>query len=125
MAKRFDFNRRCDYDADAKAAFHSTGRARMRALAKALNLAPGTYDVRSNQGGIAVSGEVTLHAENVYVQASQSSMGASMGILIRTCEGRRDYTGGHNNFAPLDALNDIPALAARVQSVIAAGHRRF
>lgn len=40
-----------------------------------------------------------------------------MGILIRTCRGRRDYTGGPNNFASLHMLDDVPALAAQVRQV--------
>jgi hypothetical protein len=41
-----------------------------------------------------------------------------MGILIRTCRGRRDTTGGPNNFAPLDLLDDIPALRRHVRTVM-------
>ena len=46
-------------------------------------------------------------------------MGPENGILIRTCEGRRDYTGGRNHFAPLRLLDDTPALAAEVRAVMA------
>lgn len=108
----------CAYDAAQKRLFHSTAAKRLRRLAAALGLARGSYDLRSNQGGIAVSGEVTLHHEQVYVQVSQPAMGGGMGVLIRGCCGRRDYTGGPNNFAPLDILDDVPALAARVHAVM-------
>lgn len=104
----------CGYDAAQKRLFHSTARARLRRLAAELGLPPGSYDLRSNQGGIAVSGEITLHHEQVYVQVSQ---GCGLGVLIRTCRGRRDYTGGPNNWAPFDLLDDLPALAARVRMV--------
>ena len=87
-------------------------------LATALGFAPAEYDLRSNQGGIAVSGEITLHHERVYVQVSQPATGADTGILIRTCAGRRDYTGGRNHYAPLSLLDDVPALAARVRAVV-------
>ncbi len=40
-----------------------------------------------------------------------------MGILIRTCRGRRDYTGGANNWAPLALLDDVPSLAAMVRRI--------
>ena len=63
-------------------------------------------------------GEITLHHAAVYIQVSQSALGGGMGILIRTCRGRRDYTGGTNNWAPLALLDDVSALAAKV-----AGHR--
>ena len=116
-----DWYTRCAYASEQKQHFHATARARLRKLASALGFPPGTYDLRSNQGGIAVSGEITLHHERVYVQVCQPATGADSGILIRTCEGRRDYTGGRNHFAPLALLDDIPALAGRVRSVMAAG----
>lgn len=108
----------CGYNADAKRRFHTTARARLRQLASELRLPPGSYDLRSNQGGIAVSGEITLYHKAVYIQVSQSALGGGMGVLIRTCRGRRDYSGGQNNFVPLALLDDIPALAARVRSVM-------
>ncbi len=51
---RFDFRKRVAYDADAKRSFHINARRQLRALAAALGLRPGDYDLRSNQGGIAV-----------------------------------------------------------------------
>jgi hypothetical protein len=44
----------------------------LKALADALRLSSGEFDLRSNKGGIAVSGEVTLHGDDLYVQVSQS-----------------------------------------------------
>jgi hypothetical protein len=37
---------------------------------------------------------------------------------IRTCKGRKDYTGGPNNFAPLSTLDNIEALAGYCQRVL-------
>ena len=113
----------CAYDDAQKRSFHATGRKRLNALATALGLEPGSYEVRSNSGGIAVSGEVTLHGQNLYVQICQPATGCDSGILIRTCEGRKDYTGGRNHFAPLALLDDIPALAARCCSVLGGENR--
>jgi hypothetical protein len=84
-----------------------------------LDFPPGSFDLRSNPGGIAVSGEITLHHGDVYVQVCQPATGADSGILIRTCRGRHDYTGGRNHYAPLRLLDDLPALAERVRSVMA------
>jgi hypothetical protein len=111
---------RCTYQPDQKRRFHSTACARLRKLAAALDFAPDTFDLRSNEAGIAVSGEITLHHDCVYVQVSQPAMGFDSGILMRTVEGRRDYTGGRNHFAPLSLLDEIPALAGRVRAVMAA-----
>lgn len=112
---RFDFKKRVAYDAEAKRRFHHHARAQLLKLAEALGLASGDYDLRSNEGGIAVSGEITMHADRLYVQASQSAMGADTGILFRSCEGRRDYTGGRNNFASLDCLHRPDDLAALIR----------
>jgi hypothetical protein len=110
----------CAYNDEQKRRFHATARARLRKLAEALAFASASYDLRNNKAGIAVSGEITLHHEGVYVQVCQPATRCDSGILIRTCEGRRDYTGGRNHFAPLSMLDDIPALARRVESVMAA-----
>ena len=113
-----NWTRPCAYDEAQKRLFHSTARMRLRLLAIELGFAPGSYDLRTNQGGIAVSGEVTLHHERVYVQISQSALGGDMGVLIRSCAGRRDYRGGPNNFASLGILDDVTALAGRVRAVM-------
>jgi len=111
---------RCAYDAEAKQRFHAAAHARLRQLAKALGFRPESFDLRSNLGGIAVSGEITLHHDDVYIQVCQPATGADSGILIRTCEGRRDYTGGRNHFAPLRLLDETLTLAAQVCAVMAA-----
>lgn len=113
----------CAYDDTQKRRFHCGARRQLRKLALALGFSRGTYDLRSNRGGMAVSGEITLHHDAVYVQVCQPATGADSGILIRRCAGRRDYTGGRNHHAPLSALDDLPALATRVRSVMEEGQR--
>jgi len=93
---------------------------RLRKLAALLLMHPETFDLRSNKAGVAVSGEITLHGEQIYIQVSQSIGGAAAGILIRQCDGRKDYTGYRNHFAPLNLLDDLPALARRVESILRA-----
>lgn len=44
-----------------------------------------------------------------------------MAPLIRTCKGRKDYTGGVNHFVSLGMLDDIPALAAAVRAITGVG----
>jgi hypothetical protein len=58
------------YDDLAKRQFHADGRRALKRLADALGLVEAGYDLRSNKGGIAVSGEVMLHGEEVHVQLS-------------------------------------------------------
>jgi hypothetical protein len=115
-----DWMRPCAYDAKHKTAFHRTARTRLKALADAMGWRADSYDLRSNLAGIAVSGEITLHHDAVYIQVSQSALGGTHGILIRSCAGRRDTTGGPNHHAPLALLDDIPALCARVRAVLRA-----
>jgi hypothetical protein len=114
----FNWDRECAYNEANKAAFHREARKRLAQLAVELDLPLGSYDLRSNKAGIAGSGEVTLHGLDVYVQVSQSSMGTGRGILYRTCKGRRDYSGGTNNFASLYELDDPRALAARIKRIM-------
>jgi hypothetical protein len=112
----FDFRKSVAYDAEAKR-FHSRVKSQLRRIATALGLEPGSYDLRSNQAGIAVSGEITLHGDRLYLQVSQSAMGHHSGVLFRTCKGRKDYVGGPNNFASLDLLNRPDALAHWIREV--------
>src|SRR5258707_15506367 len=113
----FDFRKPVAYDGEAKRAFHNHARRRLKQLADALGLSPGSYDLRSNLAGIAVSGEATLRADHVYVQACQPATGHDTGIMYRTCQGRKDYCGGPNNFASLDLLNRREDLARRIKEV--------
>jgi hypothetical protein len=113
----FDFRKSVAYDPEAKRLFHSRARSQLRHIATGLGLEPGSYDLRSNQGGIAVSGEITLPGDHLYVQVSQSAMGHHSGVLFRTCKGRKDYVGGPNNFASLDLLNRPNELAHWIREV--------
>jgi hypothetical protein len=118
MTAKFDWARRCAGDETQKAAFHRQARVRLKELADAMGLAEGSYDLRSNRGGPAVSGEITLHGEGVYVQASQPVAGSVVtGLLIRSCEGRGDFSGGPNHFASLNALDDPRRLARHVRDI--------
>jgi len=116
-SKAFDFRKPVAYDTAAKEAFHRDARRQLKLLADALGLPPEKFDLRSNKAGIAVSGEITLRADRLYVQVSQPATGANSGILIRTCHSRQDYVGGPNNFASLDLLNRPEELARRIKKV--------
>ena len=114
-----DWYTRCAYNPEAKQRFHTAARLAYATWRSISAFRRKIFDLRCNAGGVAVSGEITLHYDTVYIQVSQSSMGPENGVLIRTCEGRRDYTGGRNHFAPLRLLDDTPALAAEVRAVMA------
>lgn len=55
-------------------------------------------------------------------QVGQFGLSSGHGILIRTCKGRKDYTGGANHFVALGMLDDIRALAAAVRAITGVGH---
>lgn len=84
---------------EAKAAMHSQGRAFLRKLAAALDPYIGHYTVRSNQGGTAGSGEVTLHSADLYVQIHSQRTGLS--LMYRSCDSAQDCCGHTNHFVPM------------------------
>lgn len=114
----FDWYRRCAYDGEQKKAFHRRARSAVRSLARELGLPVNSYDIRSCIGGVAVSGEIILHHDRVYIQVSQPATDADSGILIRTCEGRWVYEGGRNHLARLSALDHPAELAEYVRAVM-------
>lgn len=117
----FDWTTPTQYDDIQKAAFHRAASNRLKLLAAHFGWPKSDYDLRSNKAGIAVSGDIILHHERIYISVSQSCMGMQSGILIRTCKGRSDYTGGRNHFAALALLDEPSLLAARVTAVMAGG----
>lgn len=84
------------YNAEHKHAFKLAARHFLRNLAMALD-APG-HPLRWNEGGIAVSGEATLHLDDLYVQVRQSYLTGRPDVLYRSCKSDRDYCGNQNNF---------------------------
>lgn len=91
-----------------KARFHNTAKRILRKVAsESLELEKGDYDLSSNVGGVAVSGEITLHSDSLYIQVSESIFGTTKAsVLVRRCNGRKDFTGEVNNFCPAVFLED-------------------
>lgn len=88
----FTLARNSSYNDAVKEGFKKASTKALRQIAKSLNLAPGTYDIRFNAGGIAVSGDAILHHEKFYINLNDGQ------FYWRTCNGRKDYTGGMNRF---------------------------
>jgi hypothetical protein len=102
------------FDRLSKDQFHSMGRARLRAVANAMGWTKEQVDIRSNKGGPAVTGEVILHHDNVYVMLHSPCFGGGYPrLLVRMCKSRKDYSGGRNNYLSADLLNR-PADCAKV-----------
>ncbi len=102
------------YDEPAKKLFHSDGRKALKRLADALCLADGSYDLRSNKGGIAVSGEVILHGEEIYLQLGLG-IGSGREVMFRRVAGRKDYCGDRNHWAAINELLEPDRFAARIR----------
>ena len=81
---------RSGYAEASKASFKSRALAYLRAIAKDLQLSKGSYSIRFNPGGIAVSGDAILHSDSFYLTIGES------GLMYRTCKGQKDYHGGPN-----------------------------
>jgi hypothetical protein len=101
------------HDADAKRTYHTEARRALKRLAAALQLADRAYEVRVCAGGPAVSGEVILHADELYVQVSIGGYGRGE-ILYRRCRGRSDYVGERNHWARMAELLEPTLLARRM-----------
>ena len=87
-----------------KVLFHKQGRALLKVISNDLNLENCT--ISSNMGGIAVSGEITLHAEHLYLQVNFGFSGECARILYRSCKGKKDYSGGKNHYIDVCDLSD-------------------
>jgi len=105
LLPRVALNAYSDSGAVAKDAFHRAGKAFLRKVAQELGLQPSEYSLRNNLAGIAVSGEVTLHTDDLYIQLHESCVGSGgVSVLFRGCDSRKDCCGHQNNFASMQRL---------------------
>lgn len=89
-----------------KANMHRDGKAFLKKVAQALDYKLSEVRVSSNMGGIAVSGEVTLHTDELYIWIQGDLFRSGLVLTYRTCKGRDDYCGGANHMLPLEKLVD-------------------
>lgn len=102
------------YNEPVKAAFKKEVMRLLRAIARAAGLNKDEYRCSYNDGGIAVSGEGTLHTPTRYIQVSDSCIGRGVTVLVRSCDGLKDYCGHTNHFVSSDRLYDAKAFADTV-----------
>ncbi len=100
------------HDETAKKLFHSEARRELKNLADALGYDRSDYDLRSNAAGPAVSGEVTLHSNEIYVQVTCNGTGSD--VLYRRVRDRRDFIGNRNHYAAMRELGNAGTLAQRI-----------
>ena len=97
-------NKDLSYNEADKKIFHAECKKVLKVLAKKMDLKTSEFKVSSNKAGIACSGQITLHTDSVYISVSQS-MGKP-NALYRSCEGITDYSGGSNNYYPIEKILD-------------------
>lgn len=109
------------YDRDQlreKTNWHRQAGSILRVLADFMGLIPSQYQIRTNMGGPAISGETTLHGERIYIQFGQFFAGDGDKFLYRSCNGRKDYTGGMNHYLRWDDLLDLKTAAEALALVM-------
>lgn len=102
-------------EASAKLKFRAHALASLGRLAKALKWEAGSFDLKFNPGGPAVSGEAVLHSEHWYVCVNGNDVNGCH-VLYRTCRGRKDSTGGMNRWASTKSL-ESGELAKRMAEI--------
>jgi hypothetical protein len=105
------------YEPEAKAVFLEQSAKLARMIAGKLGLNEDQYEVRINPGGIAVSGDVILHTDKLYVNFSKSCLGPDQGFMYRSCNGRKDYSGGQNRWMKWEALLDFDRAVASFAAI--------
>lgn len=100
-----------EYENQQKDEWLKAGRRILRQLAKELGLPKGSFNIRINAGGVAVSGDAILHGSWIYVNLSQSCLGNDFGFMWRICKCQKDYTGGSNQWSKWETLLDLPKLS--------------
>lgn len=84
-------------DFHAKKTFHKEARKFLKNLGETLGLSD--YEVKVNAGGDAVSGEATLYSDRLMVSICADLAYQGLGpVLFRSTNGKKDYTGGGNNW---------------------------
>ena len=95
-----------------KERWHRLGRGLARTLAEKMGLED--VSICSCKGGPAVTGEIILHADWIYIQFGITCFGGETQFMYRTCEGMKDYTGGMNRWMSFDSLLDLDRVAGKL-----------
>lgn len=103
---------------ECKETFLKTAKHACKAIAEILELPKETYSIRVNRGGPAVIGEVTLHADHLYLQFSPVDFGSGPSFMYRECMSQKDYTGLHNQWAKFSDLKNPKPLLRYFKQII-------
>lgn len=98
-----------------KRRFQRRGLAFLREVARYLPPSHGPVDVRWNPGGPAVSGDLILHSDRVYLCIDPTMLyGRNQVGYCRPVTSRKDYTGGPNHPLRLETIQQGPEAVAQV-----------
>jgi hypothetical protein len=106
-----------------KQEYRNLGRRILKYIAEQMQLPKGSYEIRWNPGGVACSGDHTLHTDHVYV-ALHDNIGSGW-FYYRTCKGRKDYAGGQNqivSWSRFTAPGGLDKLIAALKTIQAQGY---
>lgn len=114
LARFVDLTSGASYDERKKNIYRNLGRKLLKRLVEIMGLQKGEYDLRWNPGGIAVSGDHTLHTDWFYLSLDDN-LGSGW-FYYRTVKGRKDYSGGPNIIVTWQNLleHDLEGLAASI-----------
>lgn len=118
MSDITDLLTEANYNSEAKKAFHRTAKRLLRRVGRLLEVRYGEYTVRSCLGGIAVPGEAILHMDDVYISVQGGGGLQGDKVLVRSCDGPKDYTGGPNHYISKAMLINPMAFAHGVAKTI-------
>jgi hypothetical protein len=104
-----------------KQEFKNLGRCILKYIAQEMGLKEGEYDIRWNPGGVACSGDHTLHTERVYL-ALHDNLGMGW-FYYRSCNGLRDFSGGSNQVVRWNSIkNGLEPLIKALKVMQAEGY---
>jgi hypothetical protein len=111
-----------EYYLQLKEEYHRRAGVLLKQIAADLGYSPNQYEVRSNKAGPALWGEVTLHADDLYVQFCLNRIAEGLEILHRWCQGQQDYTGGPNHWLRFSALENYETVLQCFERTRDSGH---
>lgn len=105
------------YPGFPKGDFAREGKKFLKLVARCVGLNPEDYDLRFNPGGDAVSGDVTLHSDDVYLSFNGGEI--CNWLLYRSVRDRKDYCGGMNQRGEWQSIaNDFDSFCNRIHGLI-------
>ena len=105
-------------ESEIKARWLRIGGEILAELAGMVGYAPGEFDIRVNPGGPAVSGNVYMQTDRIFVALGQTVLGTDMGFMWRTCRNREDSEGLDNRWMPWETLAIPEKVAAAMRHAV-------